>query len=333
MPVIHALRLSHVFSLVGVLACALTLSAATALAQDYPNRAVRLVVPYPPGGSADFIVRSLMGEVARELGQPLVIDNRPGGGTNIASELVAQSAPDGYTLLLGNSSSHGINRALFRRLNFDPDRDFIPITRLGIQPMVVAVNPQTGFRTLRDLIARAKAQPGSLNFASSGNGSPNHLAGVQFNALTGGELVHIPYKGGAPSAVATIGGETQVVFGTPPTVLPHIQAGRLVALSTTTPKSSAALPGIPGATQAGLPGYDVVSWHGLFAPRNTPAAIVTRLYQAFARALRSPEVMRRLASGGVDGEPSASPDAFAAQIRKEAPQWEALVKRSAATVD
>lgn len=316
-----------------VAATALLVAASTAAAQSWPSRPIRLVVPYPPGGSADFIARNVMTEVARELGQPLVIDNRPGGGTNIASELVAQAAPDGYTLLMGNSSSHGINRALFRKLNFDPERDFIPITRLGIQPMVVAVNPRTGLRTLRDLMARAKAQPGSLNFASSGNGSPNHLAGVKFNALTGGELVHIPYKGGGPSAMAVIAGDAQVIFGTPPTVLPYIQAGRLVALSTTTPAGSDALPGIPGAAQAGLPGYNVVSWHGLFAPKGTSPAIVSRLYQAFAKALRTPEVKKRLMAGGVDGEPSASPEAFAASIRAEAPAWESLVRQAGATVD
>lgn len=317
----------------GWLTAALLLAATLASAQNYPSRPVRLVVPYPPGGSADFIARSIMTEVAHELGQPLVIDNRPGAGTNIASELVAKATPDGYTLLMGNSSSHGINRALFRKLNFDPERDFIPITRLGIQPMVVAVNAQMGVRTLRELIARARAKPGTLNFASSGNGSPNHLAGVKFNALTGADLQHIPYKGGAPSAMAVIAGDAQVIFGTPPTVLPHIQSGRLVALSTTTPYGSDSLPGVPSAAQAGLAGYHVVSWHGLFAPKGTPPAIVARLYQAFANALRSPEVKRRFNAEGVDGEPSASPEAFAASIRAEAPGWESLVRQSGATVD
>ena len=311
----------------------LILGTSTVLAQGYPTKPIRLVIGYPPGGSADFIARSISVELGRELGQPLIIDNRPGAGTNIASELVAQAAPDGYTLLLGNSSSHGINKALFKKLNFDPDQDFIPISRLGLMPMIVAVNAQIGIRTLRELMARAKAHPGTLNFASSGNGSPNHLAGVMFNTLTGADLVHIPYKGGAPSATATIAGDTQVIFGTPAVVLPHIQAGTLIALSTTTPQKSPVLPGVPGATEAGLNNFDIISWHGLFAPARTPPAVIARLHQAVAKVLQQPEVRKRLAAGGVDGQPSASPEAFAASIKAETPTWEKLVRQSGATVD
>jgi len=290
-------------------------------------------VPYPPAGSADYIVRSIMAEMQRELGQPLIIDNRPGGGTNVGSELVAQATPDGYTLLLGNTSSHGINRVLFRKLNFDPDKDFIPISRLGISPMIVGVSASTGIRSLNELIARAKAQPGVLNFASSGNGSPNHLAGVLFNTLTGGNLVHIPYKGGAPSALALVSGEAQVIFGTPSVVLPHIQSGRIVALSTTTPQSSPVLPGVPGAAQAGLPGFEVMSWHGLFAPAGTPAPVIAKLHRAILAVMGKAEVKRRLAAGGLDGEPSTSPEAFAAYIKSQSPMWERLVRQSGARVE
>lgn len=302
-------------------------------AQAYPVKPVRIVLGYPIGGSADFIARSIMQDLAQELGQPIIIDNRPGAGTNIASELVAQAAPDGYTLLLGNNSSHGINKALYKKLAFDPTKDFIPISRVGRMPLIIAVNGKLGVRSLQELIERVKAKPGAFNFASSGNGSPNHLAGVLFNSLTGGDMVHVPYRGGGPSAAATAAGETQVMFGTPPTVLPHISSGRLVSLSTTTTDRSIAFPDVPSAAEAGLRNFNVDTWFALFAPKGTPAAIVTRVFDAIIKVLAKPEVKKRLAAGGVEASPSASPAAFDAALRVESPFWENLVRQSGATVD
>ncbi len=302
-------------------------------AQNYPSKPIRVILGYPPGGSADFIARTIMADLAHELGQTLVIDNRPGAGTNISSEMVAQAAPDGYTLLLGNNSSHGINKALYKKLSFDPSKDFIPITRVGRMPLVIAVNPSLGIRSLQDLITLVKSKPGALNFASSGNGSPNHLAGVLFNTLTGGDLVHVPYKGGAPSATATVAGDTQVMFGTPPVVMSYLQSGRLISLSTTTKERSPILPTLPSAAEAGLRNFDVDTWFGLFAPKGTPTAIVTRLFDATIKVLGKPDVKKRLAAGGVEAKPSASPAAFDSALREESPFWEKLVKQSGATVD
>lgn len=304
-----------------------------ALADAYPSRPIRIVVGYPPGGSGDFIARTMSAELARRLGQSIVIDNRPGAGTNIASEMVAKSAPDGYTLLLGNNSSHGINKALYQKLGFDPERDFAPITKVSSSPLVISVHPSVRANSLRELIALAKGAPGQLNFASSGNGSPPHLAGVLFNSLTGVDIVHVPFKGGAPAVLSTLAGQTQVIFGTPPVVLPHIRAGKLRALATTTRTRSPVVPDVPSATESGLPNYEVLFWFGLFAPKATPAPVLQQLFKTTVAVLATQQIKESFAREGVKAQPSPSPEAFRAAIRAEAPFWQRLVASSGASVD
>ena len=302
-------------------------------ADSYPSKPIRIVVGYPPGGSGDFVARTISIELAKRLGQPIVIDSRPGAGTNIASEIVARAAPDGYTLLLGHNGSHGINKALYKKLSFDPDKDFVPITKVSSSPLIITVHPSVGVDSLKELIANVKAQPGKLNFASSGNGSAPHLAGVLFNSLTGVDMVHVPFRGGAPAVLSTLAGDTQVIFGTPPVVLPHIRAGKLRALATTTKARSLVVAGVPSAAEAGLPNYEVVFWTGLFAPRGTPTPVVKKLFEAIVAVLGTPQIKERFAHEGVEAQPSQSPEAFQAAIRQEAPFWEGLVVSSGATID
>jgi tripartite-type tricarboxylate transporter receptor subunit TctC len=318
----------------GLLVCiALCVSGAARAAEPFPAKPIRLLVGFPPGGSADFVARPLGEALAQELGKPIIIDNRPGAGTNIASEIVAQAAPDGYTLLLGHNSSHGINQALYKQLNFDPERDFIPIGKIASFPLVIAVSPSLQVNSLRELIAKAKAEPGKLNFASSGNGSPPHLAGVLFNTLVGVDLVHVPFKGGAPAVLSILAGDTQVIFGTPPVVMPHISAGKLKGLATTTQTRSKVLPEFPSAAEAGVPGYDVEFWYGMFAPKNTPQDVVSKLFAALSKVLNRAQLKAQFQKEGVEAQSSVSPQAFAEFIKRERPRWEKLVKDSGASVD
>jgi tripartite-type tricarboxylate transporter receptor subunit TctC len=312
---------------------ALLLAAHAAPAQTYPSRPVRLVVGFPPGGSGDFIARSMSEEMNRLLGQLIIVDNRPGAGSNIASEIVARASPDGYTILLGGNFSHAVNPTLYKRLPFDPEKDFTPITKVANFAAIIAVNPKLPVNTLKELIAKARAEPGKLSYATPGAGTPSHLAGVMFNIVAGTDIVHVPFKGGAPSLVATLAGEVPIIIGTPPVALPQIRAGRLRALSLTTRKSSPIIPGIPGAEEAGLPGYDVGGWWGLWAPARTPPAVVRKLYDTTLEVLGNSQIRERFAREGLEIETSASPQQFAAFIGKEIPFWAKVVRESGARAD
>jgi len=301
------------------------LLAGQALAQ-YPTKPVRLVVGFAPSGAADFVARTLQEPMQRALGQPLVIDNRPGAGSSIAAEHVAKSPADGYTLLIASPSSILVNPLISPRAGFDPVRDLAPVTKVTSSPLVVAVNPSLGVGTLRELITYLKRNPGKLNFASSGNGSAPHLAAVLFQRLAGVEMVHVPYKGGAPAVQSVLAGDTQLSFATPPSVLPLVQAGRLKALAVTSRNRTPLVPGVPGMAEAGLAAYEISFWYGLFVPSGTPAEAVRKLYAAANRALEASETGKTLAREGTETSGSGSPEEFASFLAEDAKLWARLVK-------
>ena len=306
---------------------------AAAQAQQWPEKPIRLVVGFPPGGSGDFIARNMGEEMNRLLGQQIIIDNRPGAGSNIASEIVARANPDGYSILLGGSFSHAVNPTLYKKLPFDAEKDFSPITKIANFTTIIAVYPKLPVNSLKELIARAKAEPGKLSYGTPGAGTPSHLAGVMLNIIGGINIVHVPFKGGGPSLVATLAGEVPVIIATPPVALPQIRSGRLRALSLTTRKNSPIIPGIPGTEEAGLPNFDVGGWWGLWTPARTPHAVVNKLFDTAHKVFSAPHIRERLAREGLEIETSASPAEFAAFIRKEIPFWAKVVRESGATAD
>src|SRR4051794_32264750 len=272
-----------------VAAFALALAFGSAAAQNWPARPIKLVVGFTPGGAADYVGRSVGDALSRALGQPVVIDNRPGAGSSLAADYVAKAAPDGYTVLIASPSAISVNPAI------DPRRaptvqTLLPVTKLTASPLVIAANPQLGIKSIPELIAYAKKNPGKVNFAHAGMGSAPHLGGVLFNQLAGTDMVGIPFKGGAPSVQSVIAGDTQVTFATPPSVLPQIKGGRLVGLGVTTTERFALVPDLPGMKEAGLPAYKIDFWYGLFVPPGTPPEIVQKLAEAAKQALQKPEV-------------------------------------------
>ena len=307
---------------------ALCLMAGTAWAQG--GKTLRFVVGYPPGGSGDFVTRTVGEAIAGELGVTPIIDNRPGAAGNLATEVVIKSN-DGATLLV--ASNPYINKALYKKLNYDVDKDLTPITLLGNGPMVIAVNSALPVHSITELVAHAKKNPGKLNFASSGNGSSPHLAGVLFNSVFDVNIIHIPFKGGAPAVQSVIAGDTQVIYGTSPVVLPQVRGGRIRALAITTQDKSAAIPGIMGMKEAGQPHYNISFSFGLYAPSSWPASEVQRVFEAAAKVLQRPEIRDKLATQGMDPAPNASPADFKAANLREAPMWAQLISASGAKVD
>jgi tripartite-type tricarboxylate transporter receptor subunit TctC len=271
--------------------------------------------------------------LAKILGQSVLIDNRPGNGSSLAAELVAKAAPDGYTVLIASPSSQSVNPVMNKNLGYVPQRDFAPISKVTSSPLVVAVNPGLAVRSIAELIALAKKSPGKLNYATSGNGSAPHLGAVLFSRVAGVEMVHVPYKGGAPAVQSVLAGDTQLAFATPPSVLPLVQAGRLRALAVTTRNASPSVPGLPGMQEAGLPGYDLTFWYGLFVPTGTPAEAIKVLFNATTQVLARPELKQFLAREGTDVTGSRSPEDFAAFLREDAKLWERLVRDTGAKVD
>jgi tripartite-type tricarboxylate transporter receptor subunit TctC len=311
----------------------LLLFATSVMAQPYPARSVRLVVGFAPGGAADFVARTLQEPLARDLGQPIVIDNRPGAGSSIAAEHVAKSAPDGYTLLIASPSSILVNPLLSPNNPFQPLKELAPVSKVSASPLVVAVHPSLGVGSLGELIDYAKKNPGKLNYASSGNGSAPHLAAVLFRRVAGIDMVHVPYKGGAPAVQSVLSGDTQLSFATPPSVLPLVQAGRLRALAVTSRLATPLVPGVPGMAEAGLPGYEISFWYGFFVPAGTPGEVIRRLYAATSQALRVPGVGQTLAREGTEVSGSSSPEEFAAFVAGDAQLWSRLVKDSGAKAE
>jgi tripartite-type tricarboxylate transporter receptor subunit TctC len=309
-----------------------------AIAQSYPSHPVKLVVGFAPGGAADQVSRAYQEILSRELGQPVVVENRAGAGSSIAAEYVAKSAPDGYTLLIASPSSILVNPILTPKAGFDPRRDLLPVSRVSSSPLVVAAHASVGVANLRELIALAKKSPGKLNYGSSGNGSAPHLAGVLFTRLAGVDLVHVPFKGGAPSVQALLAGDIQLSFATPPSVLPHVRTaqnpgGRLVALAVTSRERTPLVPGVPGMREAGLPDYEISFWYGFFFPAGTPREIVKRMFDATIVAAANPAVAKLLEHGGTETAGSKSPEEFAAFIAEDAKLWARVVKDSGAKAD
>jgi len=301
-------------------------------AADYPTRPVNLVVAFPPGGASDVLARLLGRKLDQILGQPFVIDNRPGAGGNVAADAVAHAAPDGYTLLLGNNAILATNAALYRKVNFDAETDFAPIGLIGSQANILVVNPALPVNSIAELIALAKANPGKLNFASSGHGLAAHLAGELFKAEAQVDLVHVPYKGAAPGLQDVIAGHVQMMFATASSVVSHIRDGKVRALGVTTLKRTAVMPEIPTLDELGLKGFDATSWHGLVAPAHTPKDVIAALHGALAASLDDPGVKKSLGDLGVDIM-GGTPEDFSAYIKSEIPKWTAIVKASGAKLD
>jgi tripartite-type tricarboxylate transporter receptor subunit TctC len=303
-----------------------------ATAADYPTRPITIVVAFPPGGPSDVLARIVGKKMEQIVGQPFIIENRPGAGGNIAAEMVARAAPDGYTLLNGNNSILATNAALYKKINFDAEKDFIPLSLIGTQGSILVVNPKVPVRSLAELIALAKANPGKLNFASSGYGAAAHLAGELFKTEAKIDIVHVAYKGAAPALQELIGGQTQMMFATAASVVAHIKGGLVRPLAVTTLTRIPALPDIPTMDELGLKGFDATTWHGLVAPAGTPKEIVDTLSRAINTALKDPAVRKSLGDLGVDIVGN-SPAEFAAYIKAEIPKWTAVVKSSGAHLD
>jgi tripartite-type tricarboxylate transporter receptor subunit TctC len=318
-------------ALTGALAMGSLPYASRARAQAYPAKPIRLVVPYPPGGPTDVLARIVAAKLPDVLGQQVVLDNKPGASGMIGAEQVAKSAPDGYTLL-SNASIHVINPSLYPKANFDAINDFAPVTQLASVPLILVVNSELPVRSVKDLIAYAKANPGKLNFGSSGNAAAPHLAGESFKIMTGAPMQHVPYKGSAPALTDLIGGQVQLMFDSMPSAMPHVKAGKIRPLAVTTAQRVAAVPDLPTVAEAGVPGYDISTWYGVWAPKGTPREIVERLHAEIAKVLKLPDTRERYAGLGADPVGS-TPDEFAAYCRSELAKWAKVVKESGAKAD
>jgi tripartite-type tricarboxylate transporter receptor subunit TctC len=309
---------------------------AGAIAQSWPGKPLRFVVPYPPGGPLDQVARALAESLREPLGQPVVVENRPGAGGNIGADQVAKSAPDGYSIVMGAVATHAINPYLYARMPYDANRDFAPVTRIAVVPNVLVINPEAAQRlrigSVADLVAYARANPGKLNYASGGNGSAGHLAGELFKATAGVSMVHIPYSGAAPAQLGLLAGQTDLMFDNLASAAAQIRAGKLKGFAVTTANRSGFFPELPTVAESGLPGFDISTWFGIFAPAGTPAPIVDRLHAEFGKALESAPIRQRLER--LAAEPAAmTPQAFAAFVRSEQAKYERVVKASGARID
>ena len=300
-------------------------------AQAYPTRPIRFIAPYVPGGGVDFVARVVAGKLSESIGQQVIVENRPGGGTNIGSELVARAVPDGYTLLVGGVPNT-VNAVFFKKLPYDVVKDFAPISQMTTAPNILAVHPSLPVRSVKELIALAKTRRGELTFASAGVGSSNHLSGELFRVMAGVDIVHIPYKGGGAAVTDLLAGQVSMYFGTTPSTVPYVRAGRLRALAVTSLKRSRATPDIPTMAEAAIPGFENAAWHGLMAPSGTPAAVIEKLHAEVTRVLRLPEIIERMASQGVDVI-GGSPAELAAFIKQDLLKYEKLVKSAGLRVE
>lgn len=299
---------------------------------SYPNKPIRLVVPFSPGGSTDVVARLLAEQLKTELGQPIVVDNKPGAGGNIGGDVVAKSAPDGYTLLMAAAGPTVINPSLYSKMPYDPAKDLAPVTMIVREHNLMAINPSIPAKTVKEFIAYAKARPGQLNFGSPGNGSPAQLGGELLNQMAGISLQHVPYKGSGPAIVDLVAGHISMMIDNMPALLPHVQSGKLRALAVASEKRASAAPDVPTMVESGLQGYTVTAWKGLMVPAGTPHDIVNKLNKAVVKILAKPDMRQRMIDMGA--EPVGdTPEQFAATIKKETAWWAALVKSTGTKLD
>ena len=318
-------------TLTGIAVLALGASVHSASAQNFPVKPIRFVVPLAAGGPGDVLARAIGQKLSERVGQPVVIDNRPGANTNVGSEFVAKAPPDGYTLLV-TASTLTINPSLYPTLPYDPVRDFAPITLIALTPLILVVHPSLPVKSVTELIALARSKPGQLNYGSAGNGSALHLAGEMFNSLARVKLVHVPYKGVTGAFSDLLGGQISIMFPGAPIALPQVRAGKLRALGTTGAGRTSAAPELPPISEAGLPGYEVSVWYGILAPAGTPTAVINRLHAEISKIVQLPEIKERWAVLGA--EPLYNtPEQFAAFLKADLGKWAKVVRDSGAKID
>ena len=308
------------------------LGGTSALAQAYPTKPVTIIVPFAAGGTTDILARIIGQALTAELGQSVVVDNRAGAGGNIGGQAAAKATPDGHTLFMGTVGTHAINASLYKKMPFDPVKDFAPLTRVANVPNLLVANPAQPYKSVKDLIAYAKANPGKVNFGSSGNGSSIHLSGELFKSLAKVDMQHVPYKGSAPAVTDLLGNQIGIMFDNMPSAIQHVRSGKLVPLAVTTAKRSAELPNVPTIAEAGVPGYEATSWFGMFAPAGTPAPVLAKLNAAIVKVLAQPDVKKKINEQGAEVY-SETPEQFAAFIQAESVKWGKVVKESGASLD
>jgi len=299
----------------------------TVHAQAYPAKPVRCIVPFPPGGGTDLVARAIAPKLMESGGIQLIVDNRPGGGTVVGAELAARAAPDGYTIFWGTNTSHAINPNLYPKLSYDAIKDFAPITRIASSPYILIVHPSLPVRTVKDLVALARARPGQLNFGSPGNGTPGHLAGIMMNEAAGINMVHIPYKGAAYAMTALVSGEIHLIIGSLTSALPLVKSGRVRAIAMSSAQRSPINPAMPTIAESGYPGFEAITWYGVFAPAGTSPSIVARLNAEFVKVLSASDFKAWLMDQGADAAPS-SPDELSAFVKSEIARYAPLVRKS-----
>ncbi|NLC35747.1 MAG: tripartite tricarboxylate transporter substrate binding protein [Alcaligenaceae bacterium] len=326
--VLRALALASALSFGGLSAMA----PSTAAAQSFPTKPVTIIVPFSAGGTTDILARIIGQYLGNKFGESVVIENRDGAGGNIGTQTAARSKADGYTLLMGTVGTHAINAALYSKLNFDHVKDFQPLTRVAMVPNLLVVNPERPYRTVEELIAYAKANPGEVAFASSGNGSSIHLSGELFKLMTDVDMLHVPYRGSAGAVTDLLGGQVDIMFDNMPSAIQHVRSGALVPIAVTPALRSEQLPDTPTIAEAGVPGYEATSWFGLFAPAGTPDDVVQTLHAAIVEGLKDPEVIEKFSAQGAVIV-AETPEEFAAFIASETEKWADVVKRSGATVN
>ncbi|MGY2492283.1 tripartite tricarboxylate transporter substrate binding protein [Cupriavidus sp. CP313] len=309
-----------------------SLTAGAATQTNYPTKPIRIVIGFPAGGGADNTARLYGDALSKELGQPVIVDNKPGAGTTIAAAAVAKAPADGYTLYIATASVMGGDKVFYKNIKYEAS-DFVPITRLVTAPIVLGVNKGTGIKSVSDLVARAKARPGALNYSSSGNGVITHLAGVHFSNLAGVQMTHVPYKGGAPSAQAVAAGDVQLTFATAPSIKPMIDTGKVVPIAVTSAQRSPANPNYPTIAEGGVKGYELSAWYGLFAPANTPPEIVNKLFAATSKVMANPELKKKFLAQGDEVATSTSVAEFKEYARHEGELGVKLAVLSGARID
>ena len=301
-------------------------------AADYPSKPIRMIVGFAAGGGTDTTARAIAQKMSAAMGEQVVVDNRPGAAGNVATELVVRGPADGYTILMGTIAALAINPTLYGNLAFDPIKDLAPVSQAVNSSNILVVHPSVQAKSVQELIALAKAKPGTLNYGSSGIGGTGHLAGVLFDELAGTKMTHVPYKGGGPAMIELVGGQVQLVFATPPTAVPQIKSGKIRGLAVTTLKRSSVMPDLPTISESGLKGYDANNWYGVVVPVKTPKPIVTRLNTEIVKALNAPDLKELFFTQGLDPAPS-TPEQFGAYIKSELGRWAKVIKASGAKAD